>query len=166
MSSRLAGAEKVLTVDLHTGHGPRGEVTLLSDASPGEPQDRYLRSWFPTARVEATTDNPEATTGTKSGRIANGDRAAPSSGRRAWRPSLEVGTSSDEEQLVATYQEQWVHRRGDRSDAAGRAAVWAFRCCFTPDDGEWERVALERGGRQLDDAVAAVVDWNEGGDAT
>jgi hypothetical protein len=56
----LEHAERVLTIDLHTGHGPRGAVTLLSDQPPGSPQDQFFRARFD--RVEATADNPDATT--------------------------------------------------------------------------------------------------------
>jgi hypothetical protein len=77
VGERLLGAQAVLTVDLHTGHGPRGEITLLSDASPGTRQEQFLRAGFPGLRVEATADNPDATTGVKSGQIANGWPSAP-----------------------------------------------------------------------------------------
>ena len=155
VEERLAGIERALVVDLHTGHGPPGQITLLSDAPPGSEQDQFFRRHFPTAKVEATTDNPDATTGVKVGQIANGIRES-LVGAECWSTSLEVGTTRDEEQLAATYQEQWVHRRGDRTRADHAAAVWAYRCCFTPDDPEWEAIALEQGARQLDDALTAI----------
>jgi len=155
---RLAGAQHILTIDLHTGHGARGEITLLSDAAPGTPQDTFLRSRFPTSRVEATADNPEATTGVKSGQIANG-MAQVFPAATCFSTSAEFGTASDDEQLVATYQEQWVHRRGLREDPAYAEVVWAYRRCFTPDDPEWEDQVLPAGRDLLSSAVAAIVDW-------
>lgn len=108
--------------------------------------------------VEPTVDNPDATTGRKSGQIANGIRhLLPDA--TCYATSLEIGTASDEEQIIATYQEQWVHRRGDRRDPAHAAAVWRYRCCFTPDDPEWERQALAIGAAQLDSALHAVSAW-------
>lgn len=154
----LTGVERLLTIDLHTGHGPRGEATALSDAPPGSPQDRFLREALSLGRVEPTVDNPDATTGRKSGQIANGIRHL-LPGATCYATSLEIGTASDEEQLIATYQEQWVYRRGDRRDPAQAAAVWDYRCCFTPDDPEWERQALAVGAAQLDGAIAAVSGW-------
>jgi hypothetical protein len=151
---RLAGVERLLIVDLHTGHGPRGVVTALSDQPPGSPPDDLLRATF--GRVEATVGNPDATTRVKSGPIAAGLRGLfPDAECTA--ATLEVGTAGDEEQLAATYQEQWVHRRGDRSRPEHRAAVWAYRRCFTPDDPEWEEAALAAGGAHLDSALAAVL---------
>jgi hypothetical protein len=154
----LAGAERVLTIDLHTGHGPAGAVTLLSDQAPGTAQDDFLRRHFGHDRVEATADNPDATTGIKSGQIANGI-AQVIGGRTCFATSVEFGTRSDGAQLAATYREQWVHRRGDRSIPAHAAAVWEYRCCFTPDDPTWEHAAMRDGGDLLDAALAAVTSW-------
>jgi predicted deacylase len=153
---RLAGAERVLTVDLHTGHGPAREFTALCDQPPGSPQETFLRSVF--ERVEATVDNPGATTGLKSGQIANGFRDV-LTGATCFATSLEAGTVDDLTQLGATYLEQWVHRRGDRTIPEHAAAVWAYRCCFTPDDRDWEVTVLERGASALDRSLAAVADW-------
>lgn len=158
VGERLLGAQAVLTVDLHTGHGPRGEITLLSDASPGTRQDQFLRAGFPGLRVEATADNPDATTGVKSGQIANGlAQVLPAA--TCFATCAEFGTAGDDEQLVATYQEQWVHRHGLRGDPAYADVVWAYRRCFTPDDPTWEDQVLPAGHDLLRAAVTAVVDW-------
>lgn len=157
-SRRLVDRDKVLVVDLHTGHGRPGQVTLLSDASPGEPQDAFFRYHFPTIRVEATAGNPDATTGLKSGQIANGIRGMLPAGA-CFSTSAEFGTVGDLEQLAATYREHWVHRHGDRAVPEHRDAIWAYRCCFTPDDSSWERTALTAGRSLLDQAVAAVARW-------
>lgn len=152
---RLAGAEQLVVLDLHTGHGPWAEVTALSDAPPGSDQDRFLRSVFGDDRVEATVDNPDASTGVKSGQIANGIRDLVG-GAEAYATSVEFGTVSDEEQLVATYLESWVHRWGDRSRPDHAAVAWRYRCCFTPDDPGWESACLTRGRELLGRALAAV----------
>jgi hypothetical protein len=157
-TEHLDGAGKILTIDLHTGHGPEAEITLLSDAAPGSPQDTFLRAGFPGLRVEATAGNPRATTGSKSGQIANGlARVLPEA--TCFGSSVEFGTASDEEQLVATCQEQWVHRRGLRDDPAYASVVWAYRRCFTPDDPEWEDRVLAAGRDLLRSAVTTVAEW-------
>lgn len=158
-AERLGGADRVLTIDLHTGHGRWGEVTFLSDAAPGTPQDTFLRTHFGADRVEATADNPDATTGVKSGQIANGIGQL-LEGATCFASSVEFGTEHELEQLAATYLESWVHRHGDRDDPAHAEVVWRYRCCFTPDDREWERTALAQGRALLDDAVRAVGAWS------
>jgi hypothetical protein len=124
-------------------------------------QDRFLRAHFGEFRVEATVDNPDATTAKKSGAIASGlrDLLAPAT---SFAGVVEFGTASDEEQLAATYQGQWVYRRGSRSVPAHREAVWNHRCCFTPADPVWERAALAHGERVLDRARAGVTDLTRG----
>lgn len=150
----LRSAERVFVVDLHTGHGPHGELVTLSDRPEGSAQDRLLRSLFDT--VEATADRPDGTSRVKAGPIARGiadDLVAANPEVDCTVATVEVGTAGDLEQLTATYQEQWVHRHGDRSDPAHRAVGWAYRCCFTPDDPEWEHTALTAGRRHLDAAL-------------
>ncbi len=160
VGEHLAGVERLVTIDLHTGHGPRGAITCLSDAAPGSEQDRFLVECLGADRVEATQDNAEATTATKSGQIANGFRAVfPNA--RCYSTALEVGTEPDEVQLIATVREQWVHRQGDRAVAEHAAAVRAYRDCFAPDDPEWERAGLDGGARHLARGLAAVVAWSD-----
>jgi predicted deacylase len=154
----VVGRDRALVLDLHTGHGPRGEITLLSDQAPGSAQHEFFRRHFPDVRVEATVANPDATTGAKSGQIANGIRALLPDGR-AFSTSAEVGTASDLEQLAATYQSHWVYLHGDRRDPSHAAALRAYRDCFTPDDAAWEAVAFERGRALLDQAIGATATW-------
>jgi predicted deacylase len=160
-----AAARFVLTIDLHTGHGLSGEITFLSDQPVDSAQDVFFHTAFPTFRIEATADNPDATTGTKSGQIANG-LAQLFPDATCFASSVELGTASDLEQLAATYQEQWVHRHGDRNEPEHAAAVWAYRCCFTPDDPAWEQVAFARGRTVLDQAVHAIAHPPTGSNAT
>ncbi len=152
----LGSAARVFTVDLHTGHGPRGALTALCDQPPGSDQERFLNTVFD--RVEATTGNPTATTAPKVGQIGNGiAQVLPHA--TAYATSLEFGTTDDLTQLGATYQEQWVHRHGDRERADHSAAVWAYRCCFTPEEPDWASDAFTGGRAALDRALAAVEAW-------
>jgi predicted deacylase len=155
VADRVDRRERVLVVDLHTGHGPRGEITLLSDQPPGSPQHRFFTRNFPDTAVEATVGNAEATTGPKSGQIANGIRARFPDGH-CWSTSAEIGTASDLEQLAATYRSHWVHLHGDRGDPSHAAAIRDYRNCFTPDDPAWERAAFAGGRALLDAALVAI----------
>lgn len=152
----LGTADKVLTVDLHTGVGPRGEITVLSSQPPGSPQDLFLREAL--GEIDATVGTDDSSSSVKSGPIAAGI-ADVLTDALCFAATPEFGTADDLAQLGATYQEQWVHRRGDLTDPVHAAARRRYRECFTPDDPEWEATALSGGRRLLDDAVAAVVDW-------
>jgi hypothetical protein len=52
-----------------------------------------------------------------------------------------------------------VFRHGDRAHPAHRDAIWSYRCCFTPDDRDWERTVLHSGRDHLDRALAALASW-------
>jgi hypothetical protein len=157
VAERLGGVEALFTLDLHTGHGPAGSVTLLCDQPPESDQAGFLTTLAADA-VEATIGNPDATTGLKSGQIANGF-ADMLPDATCFATSAEFGTVADEEQLAATYLESWVHRRGDRHDPAHREVIWRYRCCFTPDDPAWEAAALAGGRRLIASSLDAVSDW-------
>ena len=156
VAAHLGDVERLFTIDLHTGHGPWGELTALCNQPPGSSQERFLAGVFD--RVEATVGNVDATTGSKFGQIANGfasilPRAV------CFATSLEVGTTDDITQLGVTHQEQWVHRHGDRGRPDHAAAVWAYRSSFTPEEPAWADSALARCRSVLDRALTAVVEW-------
>lgn len=150
----LAGCELSCAIDLHTGHGPFGECTLLSDQPPGSPQDLWLHRHFPQLRIEATVENPAATTGPKTGQIGAG--LGELSPGRHHCTSVEFGTVDEVEQLVAAYHEQWMHRRGGPDHPEFEAVRWRYRCCFTPEDPAWVEASFRTGRDVLDAAIAAV----------
>ncbi|MGI9576653.1 MAG: DUF2817 domain-containing protein [Microthrixaceae bacterium] len=155
----LLNLDSLLVVDLHTGHGPSGELTHLSKYPPNSEGDSFLRAAFGDAAIHATVGNPQTQTGEKVGQIAGGmlRRADP---RNGYCTTIEFGTASDEEQLAATYHEQWVYRHGDRTVDAHADAIWAYRCCFTPDDAQWESASLAAGREHLASAVSAIVEMD------
>jgi predicted deacylase len=152
---RLAGADEVLVVDLHTGHGEFGTYTLLSHVPEDHPDDVWLRRMFDAERIECTSA-PDATTGLKHGQIASGlGSLVPGA---TWRTvTMELGTISDTRMILNERAEHWVHFHGDRSDPEHAGIVWTHRCGSTPDDPEWERLARFHGMEVLDAAHAAVV---------
>ena len=153
--AELAGAEALLAIDLHTGHGGYGTYTLLSPAPIGSAQDEWLRARFDGERIEATVANPDATSAPKFGQLAPGilRRVAPD---RSWNFTFELGTRSETRMIVAERAEHWVHRFGDRDDPDHAAAVWEHRVCSIPDDPEWERSGLAHGRAVLGAALKAL----------
>lgn len=157
-AEQIRGVEDLLVIDLHTGHGPSGEVTHLAKVAPGSEGEAFLKRTFGAESIEATSGNPETATPEKSGSIAQG-LAGASHANRAHATTIEFGTAADEEQLAATYAEQWVYRCGDRTTPEGAAAAWTYRCCFTPDDHQWEQRCLAQGREHLHRGVRAVANW-------
>ena len=151
----LEGAEAVLAVDLHTGHGPAGTYTLLSHRAEGSPADRWLRERFDGDRIEVTLGNPDATSAPKLGQIVPGVLERLGS-KRSWKITFELGTRSETRMIVVERAEHWVHRFGDRRVAAHAAAVWDHRTGSMLDDAAWERSAIAHGRTVLDQAMAAL----------
>jgi hypothetical protein len=150
----LAGAQEVLVVDLHTGHGAYGTYTLLSHVPLDHPDDAWLRQVFDADRIECTSAD-DATTGPKHGQIATGLASAVPGA--AWRTvTMELGTISDTRMILNERAEHWVHFHGDRSNPAHARIVWDHRCGSTPDDAEWERAALAHGATVLDAAKSTM----------
>ena len=114
VGDRLAGADDVLVVDLHTGHGEFGTYTLLSHVPEDHPDDTWLRSVFDADRIECTS-SASATTGPKHGQIAAGLHDVVHA--TTWRTvTMELGTISDTRMIVNERAEHWVHFHGDRTD--------------------------------------------------
>jgi len=55
LKSGVHGVERLLTIDLQTGHGPRGAATFLSDLPIGSARDQFLREHFGAAVEGVTT---------------------------------------------------------------------------------------------------------------
>jgi predicted deacylase len=154
VASRCEGAEEVLVVDLHTGHGEFGTYTLLSPVPEHDPDDVWLRSVFDGGRIECTS-SPDAASGPKRGQIATGLASVVPDA--TWRTvTMELGTISDTRMILNERAEHWVHFHGDRSEPEHARIVWDHRCGSTPDDPEWERLARLHGIEVLDRAHATV----------
>ncbi len=151
---RLAGAEEVLVLDLHTGHGAFGTYTLLSHVPEDHPDDAWLREVFDAGRIECTA-SADATTGPKHGQIASGlGSLVPDA---TWRTiTMELGTRSDTRMIINERAEHWVHFHGDRSNPDHARIVWDHRTGSTPDDPEWERLARTHGVEVLDAAHSTL----------
>jgi len=148
VADELAGAESVLVVDLHTGHGRYGTCTILTGGPVGSHNHGFLLEWFP-------PDLLEATSGTAPGRLAAGlATVLPHCTYNS--ATVEFGTASGTRQLLASREELWVQVHGDRSDPGQLAAVDRYHRCFSPDDEAWEQGALQQGRSVLDAALRAV----------
>jgi predicted deacylase len=150
VADRLAGAEEVLVLDLHTGHGASGTYTMLSHVAEDHPDDAWLRGVFDADRIECTAA-ADATTGPKHGQIASGLGATVPGA--TWRAvTMELGTISDTRMIVNERAEHWVHFHGDRSNPEHARIIWEHRCGSTPDDAQWEQSARSHGVVVLDAA--------------
>lgn len=148
VSDAVAGAQSVLVVDLHTGHGKYGTHTILTGGPIGSRNHRFLSEWFPAESLEATS-------GLAPGRLAAElEQVLPGSSYHS--ATVEFGTASGTRQLLASREELWVYSHGDRRDPSHLAAVERYALCFSPDDLVWEQGALGQGRSVLDTALATA----------
>ncbi len=153
----LAGAEEVLGVDLHTGHGAWGSCTLLSNHPGGSPEHAWLAERFRCGPVEVTVDAANPVTPEKRGQLLRGLREEAPGAR--WRSfTFELGTVDELRMIQAERAEHWLHRHGDRGSPRGRAIAWEHRVCSIPDDEAWQAGALEHGRAVLGEALAGLLD--------
>ena len=151
-SDHLADAERVVVVDLHTGYGAYGDLSLLVRHEPDSPGDAWTRSTFPGVAVVNT-----ATPGTplRRGQIAGG-LADVVTGAEFHAVTVELGTRSEVTMILAERAEHWVHRHGDRNDPEHARIVDHHLRCSTPADTAWQHASVEQGRTVLDLALAAV----------
>ena len=155
VEQHFPNATTSLFVDLHTGHGDLGDVTLLSPAAAGSDADRWVREHLGRHPIEATVDNPGTTSPPKRGQLMSG-MAAMLPGDDHHVVTMELGTVKGTRMILSERAEHWVHRFGDPQDPAHAAVRWEHRVCSTPDDPDWERGALANGRAVLDDACRAL----------
>jgi hypothetical protein len=153
----LAHATTSLFVDLHTGHGDLGDVTLLSRAAVGSPADEWVRRHLGRHPIEATVDDPDTASPPKRGQLVAGMAAMlPGDAHDHHGVTMELGTVKGTRMILSERAEHWVHRFGDPDDPTHAAVRWEHRACSTPDDPAWERSALVHGRAVLDDACRAL----------
>jgi hypothetical protein len=158
VSTHLGSATVSLVLDLHTGDGPPAATTFLCDHARGTWQDDVVRRIAGPDSVRNADQDDGHTR--KAGSIASGiGDLLPGASHAA--ATVEWGTVSDMRQLVATHLESWVHRHGDRTHPDHADVVWAYRCCFTPDDDAWVATCLEAGSAVLDRAVDVIIAWSD-----
>ena len=152
--AHLTNADEIVVVDLHTGYGAYGDMTLLARHEPETPGDRWTRTVFADVDVVNTARPGDSS---RRGQIAGGlADVVPHATFHA--VTAELGTRSDITMILAERAEHWVHRHGDRDDPEHARILEHHLRCSTPDEAAWQAAAIEHGRRVLDQALAAVTD--------
>lgn len=146
-----ANSSRSLCVDLHTGHGDLGALTLLTGANIGSDNDRWIRDRF---GAENASGRAKSTPVRHRGHLGAGlGDVLPDSDHHS--VIVEFGTRSTERQVVVARLENWLHHHGDRTTARGAEILADYRRNYTPDDPDWARTALSQGQQVLDRALRA-----------
>jgi hypothetical protein len=137
---RLAGAQRLFVIDIHTGLGCYGEDVLLVERRADPEADRRLRERL----------GPRAQPWHKSG-VAYGIRGGFVQALERELPAVEVtavgqefGTYSPVKVIYALREENRQHQWGEPRDLAHRAKR-RLLATFCPADPAWRRSVVERG---------------------
>jgi predicted deacylase len=154
----LAGARHALALDIHTGLGPRGRLTVFQTADGDEAAAALGPAWFADWLY-------------RSDRTGSVDHGLLGVGFDAWaaaapgRPSvatfvIEFGTLEPTEGVGVFRADNWLHHHGDPRSAVGERIRADMRDFFDLDDDAWRRDVADQGL----DALHRALDGIEAGD--
>lgn len=157
-AEHLAGARLAVNLDVHTGLGPMGRLTVFQTADDEETAAQMGQAWYPEHlyRSPRTEDDK-----VDHGLLGPGfdDWAA----RHAGSPTetatfvLEFGTHDIVKGITSFRADNWVHNQGDPTDETGRRVAALMREMFFVDDTGWRAQVHEQGHSAIHTALDAVV---------
>lgn len=139
---QLAGAETVVYLDIHTGLGPCGGLTLFQTADEGEPAAQAGAAWFPTV---LRSDRPGTTDPLQVGLVGPGLEAVAAGVPLVVPITVEFGTHDIVPVFSAMRADNWLHQHGDPTSPTGEAIRATMRDAFFVDDDAWRRTVAEQG---------------------
>ena len=152
----LAGCERAILYDIHTGIGDYGELVPFCMTGDDDPRIAVATEIFGQA--------PRTPARSKSGGRARRGLMLPYLDSLGLAPSflplgIEFGTVPLPVSIVAVRAENWIHHHGLRNTADGRRIVAQLREAFCPMQADWEHdvvVKSAAGFRRLIERAAAL----------
>lgn len=152
-SRHLAGARTVLNLDVHTGLGPCGGLSLFQTADADDTAAEVAARWFP--RI-MRADRPQTTDPLQVGVLGPGLDATLDAAMLSVPVVVEFGTLDDAVVLGAMRADNWLHGHGDpRSDLGERIRARTRAAFFVDDDG-WRTAVAEEGTATIHAALDAA----------
>jgi hypothetical protein len=147
VETHVVGAKHVLFLDWHTGLGSYGSGEMLGMTRPGSAHGDRVNAWF--VNGLETPSEGQATSAPLTGTIGSGLRRR-LSGTETEVTSLtvEFGTYSVREVLMALIADNWLHAKGDPDSDLGRSIKAEIRKALYPDEDDWKELVWVR-GRQI-----------------
>jgi hypothetical protein len=131
----LAGVERLIAIDFHTGLGELGAAEMITEDLPGS--SAYARAkklWGDrVCSSEAGESLSAPLTGTVDGAVIEW-----MNGHELTFAALEVGTRPMREVLTALRKDNWLHAHSGINDPQAPAIKAAVRDSFYPDIDEWK----------------------------
>ncbi len=152
----LAGKQKVMVVDYHTGLGPRGSGQLISQWGAA------FGSGYSDGRLTVLTDcfendaiiNPEKSKSVSTGLSGDLLSYTRNSGTHLSAVALEFGTYPMLQVLNAMINENWAHHSRDPAIETYRKQLVEVFC---PDDVSWKEAVYERASAVTQAAIRGLL---------
>lgn len=145
-SEQLAGARLLVNLDVHTGLGPMGRLTVFQTADEDEVAADLGQRWYPEhvfrspRGEEDPIDHGLLGPGFDSWAARHADPGAETA-----TFVLEFGTHDIYRGITSFRADNWLHHHGDPTDATGRAITRFMQEQFFVDDLEWRQAVADQG---------------------
>lgn len=147
VENHVVGTGHILFLDWHTGLGPYGNGELLGMTRPGSPHGDRVNAWF--VNGLSTPAEGQSLSAPLSGTIGSGlRRRFADTATEITSLTVEFGTYSVREVLMALIADNWLHAKGDPDSEVGRAIKAEVRKALYPDEDDWKELVWVR-GRQI-----------------
>lgn len=150
VAQHVAGAKRVVIVDLHTGLGPYGGAEVITAVPKDSPE--YKRANEIWGEQVKTTRTGESVSVDVEGPLKLAfTKMLPASEITA--VTLEFGTLSPPAVFWALRADNWLHHHGGSRHADSRKIKNAVLRAFYPDDDQWKRDIWEKGREVVEQAL-------------
>ena len=137
----------MLFLDWHTGLGPYGNGELIGMTRPGSAHGDRVNAWFVNGLT--TPSEGQSSSAPLTGTIGSGLRRRLSdTPTDVTSLTVEFGTYSVREVLMALIADNWLHAKGNPDSDLGRGIKAQIRKALYPDEDDWKELVWVR-GRQI-----------------
>lgn len=153
--SAAESAQKIVTIDMHTGLGPFGHGEIITEAAPDSAHyARQSSIWGD--QIKSTKDGSSVSADL----LGTMDSALERLFSDKWSASIaiEFGTIDTMSVFRATKASSWLHCYGDPEGPEAPAIVAESRAAFYPETDEWKRMVWARSLDVIGKAAKALGD--------
>jgi hypothetical protein len=152
--TQLVGATHAIALDIHTGLGPFGRLTVFQTADAQEAAADLGAAWYPSWLYRS-----DRTGAVDHGLLGPGfdEWAAAAPGRPEVATFvLEFGTRDPTEGVTVFRADNWLHHHGDPRSEVGETIRRQMREFFFADDPSWRTDVADQGLAAIDTALDAI----------
>lgn len=153
----VVGADLAITLDVHTGLGPIGRLTVFQTADADEPAADLGVRWYPDHLFRADRSDPDPIDHGLVGPGFDAWASATGDGPATAAFVLEFGGLDITSGVTAFRADNWLHHHGDPSSATGRQIRRLMEDHFYVRDFDWRLQVAEQGEMAIHAALDELV---------